>query len=164
MNSQPVNTPLTTFRGTVLREWVDYNGHLRDAFYLLIFSYASDSLADQLGLDSVAREATGHSMFTLECHINFVHEVKEGVAVEARTQIMGHDSKRLHIYHSLHLPGVDNVLAASEQMLLHVEMSGPRAAPFGEALLARIQTLAQAHQSLSSPKYVGRVMGLSASR
>ena len=37
---------LTTYSTPVLEEWVDYNGHLRDAFYLLIFSYATDALMD----------------------------------------------------------------------------------------------------------------------
>ena len=35
---------LTTWRGSVLQEWVDYNGHLRDAFYMLLFSFGSDRL------------------------------------------------------------------------------------------------------------------------
>ena len=29
---------LTTYSTPIFEEWVDYNGHLRDAFYLLIFS------------------------------------------------------------------------------------------------------------------------------
>jgi len=32
---------LTTYTTKILPDWVDYNGHLRDAFYLLIFSYAT---------------------------------------------------------------------------------------------------------------------------
>jgi acyl-CoA thioester hydrolase len=30
----------------VLPEWTDYNGHLRDAYYLLVFSMATDALMD----------------------------------------------------------------------------------------------------------------------
>ncbi|MGY5799659.1 thioesterase family protein, partial [Rheinheimera faecalis] len=45
-------------------EWVDYNGHLRDAFYLLVFSYATDALMAHIGLDSQNRDASGHSLFT----------------------------------------------------------------------------------------------------
>ena len=29
---------LTTYTTAIHPDWVDYNGHLRDAFYLLIFS------------------------------------------------------------------------------------------------------------------------------
>ena len=94
---------LTTYSTKIIPDWVDYNGHLRDAFYLLIFSYATDALMDRLGLDSNSREASGHSLFTLELHLNYLHEVKLDADVEVHTQIIGHDSKRLHLYHSLHL-------------------------------------------------------------
>ena len=49
---------LTTYTTQVQPAWVDYNGHLRDAFYLLIFSYATDALMDILGLDSDKLGAT----------------------------------------------------------------------------------------------------------
>jgi acyl-CoA thioesterase FadM len=38
--------PALTTTTQVQPDWVDYNGHLRDAFYLLIFSYATDALMD----------------------------------------------------------------------------------------------------------------------
>ena len=47
--------PLTSYQTTIAPEWVDYNGHLRDAFYLLIFSHATDALMDMLGLDEAGR-------------------------------------------------------------------------------------------------------------
>ena len=106
-----VTTLLTTWQGEVLHEWVDYNGHLRDAFYLLLFSFASDGFIDHIGLDERGRAATGHSIFTLECHINYLLEVKQGAAVEVRSQVLGHDAKRLHVYHSLHLAGAEALLA-----------------------------------------------------
>ena len=109
---------LTTYTTKILPDWVDYNGHLRDAFYLLIFSYATDALMDTLGLDSENREASGHSLFTLELHLNYLHEVKLGAEVEVHTQLIAHDAKRLHLYHSLHLVGEARELAGNEQMLL----------------------------------------------
>ncbi|TAM06876.1 MAG: hypothetical protein EPN70_04455, partial [Paraburkholderia sp.] len=57
------------YQDTVRAEWVDYNGHLRDAFYMLIYSYATDVLLDAIGLDSAQRDARGRSMYTLEAHL-----------------------------------------------------------------------------------------------
>lgn len=91
-----------TYRTPVQTDWVDYNGHLRDAYYLLIFSYATDALMEQIGLDADARGHSGHSLFTLEAHINYLHEVKLGSEVWVQTRILGFDNKRLHLYHSLH--------------------------------------------------------------
>ena len=155
--------PLSTYRSEVLPEWVDYNGHLRDAYYLLLFSLATVALMDQLGLDEAGRAATGHSLYTLECHLNFVQEVKLGQQVEVRTQILGHDSKRLHLNHSLHLLDEAPLLAASEQMLLNVATAAARAAPFAEPVLSRVEALARAHQGLPAPRFAGRAISLARS-
>lgn len=151
---------LTTYSTTIIPDWVDYNGHLRDAFYLLIFSYATDALMDRLGLDSDSREASGHSLFTLELHLNYLHEVKLDADVEVHTQVIGHDSKRLHLYHSLHRVGDDKALAGNEQMLLHVDLAGPRSAPFSEDTLGRLQAIVADQTDLPTPEYIGRVIAL----
>lgn len=150
---------LITYRTAIQDAWVDYNGHLRDAYYLLIFSYATDALMDRIGLDSASRERSGHSLFTLECHLNFLHEVRLGGEVQVRTQIIAFDRKRLHIYHSLHREDLDEALSASEQMLLHVDLAGPRSAPFGQHSLQRLEALVGRQEDLPPPAFVGRVMG-----
>ncbi|MBA6098757.1 MULTISPECIES: thioesterase family protein [Pseudomonas] len=146
---------LITYRTPVQEDWVDYNGHLRDAFYLLIFSYATDALMERIGLDADSRGQSGHSLFTLEAHINYLHEVKLGTEVWVQTQIVGVDRKRVHVYHSLHRAGFDEVLAASEQMLLHVDLAGPKSAPFEARSMAAIQRLQTQQDDLSIPNYVG---------
>ena len=45
--SDAATSLLTPWRGTVLPEWTDYNGHLRDAHYLLVFSMATDAMIDR---------------------------------------------------------------------------------------------------------------------
>ena len=152
--------PLLSWRGDVSPDWVDYNGHLRDAYYLLIFSLASDSLMDHIGLDEAGRQATGHSLFTLECHLNFLHEVKAGATVEVYTQVLAHDKKRLHIAQSLHLVGAEAPRAVNELMLLNVDMKGPRSAEFAASVLPHVERLATLHTGLPRPKFIGRVIQL----
>ncbi|HDS1779902.1 TPA: thioesterase family protein [Pseudomonas putida] len=151
---------LITYRTTVPEDWVDYNGHLRDAFYLLIFSYATDALMERIGLDADSRGQSGNSLFTLEAHINYLHEVKLGTEVWVQTQIIGFDRKRLHVYHSLHRAGFDEVLAASEQMLLHVDLAGPQSAPFGHATVCQLNHLVEQQEGTPAPQYIGRTLKL----
>ncbi|WEK30749.1 MAG: thioesterase family protein [Candidatus Pseudomonas phytovorans] len=151
---------LITYRTPVQEDWVDYNGHLRDAFYLLIFSYATDALMERIGLDADSRGQSGNSLFTLEAHINYLHEVKLGTEVWVQTQIIGFDQKRLHVYHSLHRKGSDEVLAASEQMLLHVDLAGPKSAPFSVHSIELLQALVEQQQDLPPAGYLGRVISL----
>ena len=152
---------LITYKTPILQDWVDYNGHLRDAFYLLIFSYATDAFMDRIGLASDDRDATGHSLFTLEAHINYLHEVKLGEEVEVRTQIVAHDLKRVQLYHSLYKTGGDEELAASDQMLLHVDLAaGPKSAPLSEYSLEALRMLTEAQHDQPAPAYTGRTIGL----
>jgi len=151
---------LITYRTPVQKDWVDYNGHLRDAFYMLIFSYATDALMERIGLDADSRGQSGNSLFTLEAHINYLHEVKLGSEVWVQTQIIGFDHKRLHVYHSLHRAGFEEALAASEQMLLHVDLTGPKSAPFSEVSIGLLQGLVDEQLQLTAPAYAGRVIGL----
>jgi acyl-CoA thioester hydrolase len=153
---------MITYRTPVLAEWVDYNGHLRDAYYLLIFSYATDAFMQRIGLDADQRGQSGHSLFTLEAHINYLQEVKLGSQVRVDTRLIGHDRKRVHLYHSLLGAEAEAPLAVSEQMLLHVTLEGPASTPFSAHSQALLTNLAyqQAGQNLPPAKYLGRVIAL----
>ncbi|WP_145126138.1 thioesterase family protein [Pseudomonas sp. URMO17WK12:I11] len=153
---------LITYRTHVLEDWVDYNGHLRDAFYLLIFSYATDALMEHIGLDADSRGQSGNSLFTLEAHINYLHEVKLGTEVWVQTHIIGFDHKRLHVYHSLQRAGFDASLAASEHMLLHVNLAGPKSSPFSQHSSTALTAIVDAQEPLPANAFTGRVIRLPA--
>ena len=162
--SNPTTEALVTYRGEVLPEWVDYNGHLRDGFYLVIFSYGVDGFMDQIGLDAASRKVLGHSFFTLEAHLIFLHEVKLGSRLEVRTQVLGCDAKRAHLGLSLYLEGQDKLLSFCEQMLLNVDMAGRTATPFAPSVDAHLQPLAFEHAGLEKTKFAGRVIALPQSK
>jgi acyl-CoA thioester hydrolase len=157
---------LITWRGPVDTAWVDYNGHLNDAYYLVIFSLCTDALMVHIGLDAAGRAATGHTMYTLEVHLNYLQEVHAGVAVEVRTQILGLDAKRVHIFNTLHRQDDGTLLATNEQMLANIDTSdpvaGPRTAPFSPLVAGHLLPLAQAHASLPRPANAGRSIALPA--
>ncbi|RDU97250.1 thioesterase family protein [Trinickia dinghuensis] len=156
----PSEAALLTYRDVVRLEWVDYNGHLRDAFYLLLFSLAGDVLLDAIGLDDAQRRARHRSVYTLEAHVNYLHEIKEGARVLVNVRVLDNDAKRLHIYLDMLVDGRAEPVAACEQMLLHVDTDGPRAAPFDPDVLERVGELVRAHAVLPPPRYAGRVIGL----
>ena len=51
-------------------DWIDYNGHLRDAYYVVVLSDATDALMDHLGLDAAYRARTRCTLYTLEMHLH----------------------------------------------------------------------------------------------
>jgi acyl-CoA thioester hydrolase len=154
------------YRDTVRAEWVDYNGHLRDAFYMLIYSFATDALLDAIGLDAAQRDARGRSMYTLEAHLNYLREIKEGTQVRVDVRVLEHDTKRVRVYLEMYCDEGDErvePVSASEQLLLHVDRSGPRAVAFDADVLARVAALRAANAGFE-PKYPARSIGLAPPR
>jgi acyl-CoA thioester hydrolase len=156
----PHAAPLVLHRASVLPEWVDYNGHMNEAYYVLVFGHATDAFYDYIGLDDAARRANARSVYTLEAHINYLNEAHRGDRLSIATQLLAHDAKRLHLYHAMRRDTDDSLLASIELMLLHVDMSGPRAAAFDAATAATVAAIAADHAGLGKPERVGRVIGL----
>jgi len=151
---------LDLHRERVQPGWVDYNNHMNDAYYMVIFSNATTALMEHIGLGEKERAAKGHSLFTMEIHLNYLREIGGGMETRVATQILGHDQKRLHIFHMLYAEGSPDLRATNEQMLLNIDMSGPRSAPFLPEVLARIEAIERDQASLPRPANAGRAIGL----
>jgi acyl-CoA thioester hydrolase len=108
------------YQTAVAAEWIDYNGHLRDAYYSLIVSLACDALMDRLGLDAAYRGRTGNTLYTVEMHLHFLREVKKNDVVCVDVRMLGADQKKMHVAFDI-IRESDGVVAASaELMLLHM--------------------------------------------
>ena len=109
---------------TVAPEWIDYNGHMNVAYYVLAFDRATDRLFDYLGIGEAYRRATHHSVFALEAHVTYERELRQGEEFEIATRLIDADRKRLHLFHAM-TRAKDNELSATiEVMGLHVDMAG----------------------------------------
>jgi acyl-CoA thioester hydrolase len=149
----------TIYRDTVKREWVDYNGHLRDAFYMLIYSLATDAFMDRIGLDDAGRRARHCTLYTLEAHVSYLREIKEGAPVRVDAWVIGVDRKRIHLYLEMFEGDGAQPVSACEQMLMNIDTSGePKGAAFDQDVAAEIA----AHPVIekSAARYAGRVIGL----
>ena len=74
-------------------------------------------------------------------------------------QLLDHDEKRLRAYQEIH--HADGWLAAtSETMSLHIDMAGPRVAPFPADIRARVEAMRAAHAALPMPERAGRSIGI----
>ena len=52
-----IEAPLALYSETVLPEYIDYNGHMNVAFYLLAFDHATDAFFDYMQLGERYRES-----------------------------------------------------------------------------------------------------------
>jgi acyl-CoA thioester hydrolase len=131
------------YQTAILPEWIDYDGHLRDAYYGLIVSHAIDALMDRLGMGAAYRQRTGCTLYTVEMHMHYLHEVQQADTAVLTVRIAGADAKRIHAAFELLRAGHPGVAASAEVMLLHVRQQGESAhtTPFPAAVAAAIAQL-----------------------
>jgi acyl-CoA thioester hydrolase len=154
--------PLEIYRTDVQREWVDYNNHLRDGYYLVIFSAAIDAFMELIGMGEAERAATATTIYSLEAHLNFLREIKEGETVAIRAQMLGYDQKRIQLFLTMHADRLGPEPAAtSEFMLVNIDKSGePKSAPFRPEVSEALSRIWVGHETLPKPRNSGRAIAL----
>jgi acyl-CoA thioester hydrolase len=152
--------PYEPYRAAVAPEWIDYNGHMNVAYYVLAFDRATDRLFDYLGIGESYRRATNHSIFALEAHVTYERELRAGDAFEIATLLIDADRKRLHLFHAMSRPENAELVATIEVMGLHVDMNGPRSAPLPDDVHAKVEALLAEHRRLPQPPHLGRKIGI----
>ncbi len=155
-----IDAPLRLYRTTVKPEWLDYNGHMNEAYYVLVFSHATDAFMDYAGQDEAYRVRSNCSIYTLETHVVYLQEVSQGEALRIETQLLEHDEKRYRLFHSMYHGRGGDVLATGEHMLLHVDMAGPKSTPFPPEIAERLAAIQAAHAELPVPEQAGRAIAL----
>lgn len=142
--------------------WVDYNGHMGDYAYGIVFSDAVTAYMDRIGVDAVYRAASAATIYTLESRIGYLRECHEGAQLSVDLVVLAADRKRIHTFmRLLNTEGVE--LAVCEQVLMHVSRASgmPRAALFPPEIQACVDADAAAHAALPRPAWLSRPMGLS---
>lgn len=150
--------PLELHRETVRREWIDYNGHMNVAFYVLVFDHATDAALAHVGLDDAHRASAGGSVFAGDSHVTYLREVAEGDPLRVTTQLLAFDAKRLHLYHEMYHDADGYLAATSEWLILYVDLNRRRVAAMPEAVQARLAEIERAHRRLGWPERAGRVI------
>ncbi len=142
------------WREPVLDEWIDYNGHLSEAYYVLVLGHATDAVMDAVGLGPSYRQERHASLFTVEAHVRYLDQVERGADLEVRSEVVGATGKLLWIWHELY---VDERLRATEEVLgVHVDTATGRSSPLPDEVAARVGDLlvpppAEASRAISLP-------------
>jgi acyl-CoA thioester hydrolase len=148
----------------VRAEWIDANGHMNLAYYVLAFDHATDALFDRLGIGNGYRRESGHALFVLETHVTYERELREGDPMRFTSQLLGAGDKKLHLFHSMHHAGEGFLAATNEILAIHVDLTQRRARPFPEGARTRLEALAASHARLGRPLQAGRGIALGRSR
>ena len=151
---------IVEYTDRVRPEWIDSNGHMNLAYYVVVFDLGTDRLYDALGIGNAYREATGNSCFTAETHTLYEREVTVGEPLRVATTLVGADAKRLRYFHEMFHAVEGHRVAAQELLALHIDMNVRRVAPFPADRLATIDAALRAQGDRPLPPGLGRRIAL----
>jgi len=151
---------LPVWEGACRQEWVDYNGHMNETFYLLVMSWGTDRFMELVGCDEGYRRRGAGTLYTLETHLRYFREVSLGAGLLVTAQLVEYDAKRLRLYSRVWAEGQAGPAAAAEFLLLHVAGTPPRGAPFAAPMPACLARLAERQRALPRPEDAGRGIAL----
>ncbi|WP_396912200.1 thioesterase family protein [Mycolicibacterium sp.] len=121
----------------VIDEWIDYNGHLNEGYFGVLFGRAVDDVLEQIGAGADYRRTSNCAVFSAEAHIRYLAEVPPRSQVEIRNCIIAAGAKLIVTWHELY---VDGKLCATEEVLgLHVDRTVGRVAPFPDDIRTRAE-------------------------
>ena len=144
----------------VLPAYIDPNGHMNVGYYSVLFDQALDLPWDMLGLGTASIKATGVSSFSLETHVTYQHELREGDPLDFTFQLIDFDAKRIHFFMTM-LHARERWLAAtSESISICINMTTRRSATWPADRLVRLRALHETHSRRPRPAEIGRVIGI----
>jgi acyl-CoA thioester hydrolase len=155
-----MSRPVIETEAIVRPEWIDSNGHLNLAYYVVVFDIATDALYAKLGIGDAYREASGFSCFTAETHTLYEREVHLGDRLTVRGWLLGADSKRVHYFHEMFHAESGERSAVQELMALHIDMRIRRVAPFPPDRAEALRQAVAEFAPKELPKGVGRRIAL----
>jgi len=153
---------LRILSASVCDTWVDYNGHMGDYAYGIVFSDAATAYMDRIGIDEAYRTETAATLYTLDSRIGFLKECHAGEALHVDILVLAADARRLHLFMRL-VNSAGEELALCEQVLMHVSRAEgmPRSASLPERSLERLMTDLEAHSDIERSAWLSRRIGLS---
>jgi acyl-CoA thioester hydrolase len=155
-----MSKPVIEIESVVRPEWIDSNGHLNLAYYVVVFDLATDVLYTALDIGDAYRDASGNSCFTAETHTLYEREVRLGDKLMVRAWLLGADTKRLHYFHEMFHVESGERSAVQELMALHIDMGIRRVAPFPADKYAALQLAVKQYAPSTLPKGTGRTIAL----
>ena len=158
MDEQAPTSGISIASGRVLPEWIDFNGHMNVAYYVLAFDLGVDELWKQIGITREYIETEKCSTFAAEAHITYQRELKEDDPFIVNSQILAYDEKRIHQFQYMYHTEEKFLAATGEWMNLHVDLSSRRVTPFPETVLSALQEYTQSQGVLARPAEACRTM------
>lgn len=141
---------------TIRKEWIDYNGHMNMAYYVLLFDEALTNFLNSLDLGPDYVQHSGKSLFALENHVTYQQELGLDDPVCVHFQLLDVDSKFIHYFMRLFHRDRTKMSATLEQISLHVNMENRMPTRFDKTVIAKLHAILDNDKKFERPPEMGR--------
>jgi len=149
------------FLETIVKEdWIDINGHMNMAYYIILFDQALTNFLEEIDLGSNYIRESGKSVFALENHVTYQHELKQGDPVCVHFQLLDIDHKFIHYFMRLLHRDNATVSATIEQISLNVNMDSRTPARFEQDKMDILRQTVERHKKHGIPREIGRSIAI----
>jgi acyl-CoA thioester hydrolase len=151
---------LSVTSGVVCPEWIDINGHMNVAYYVLAFDKAVDDLWAQLGITEDYIRSGAGTTFAVECHVTYQRELRKDDPYVVTSQILAYDEKRIHQFQRMYHATERFLSATAEWMNLHVDLGTRRVSRWPEFALRALEGLTAGQKDAALPQEAGKKMNI----
>ena len=145
----------------VLKEWLDYNGHMNVAFYTLAFDKSLDIfLEDFLGIGETHANENNQGPFVVQAHYHYLNEMTLNEKFNVRLFVVDYDKNKMHLCLEIYSLLQEKVISVVEQVLINVNLKLRKSEPYPPWAFERLLKLQNTHKNASLPSAFGKSIGL----
>ena len=157
----PYDTPIILPEKKVIKDWIDYNGHMNVAFYTLAFDKSLDVfLEDILGIGETHALQNKQGPFVLQAHYNYLNEMSLDEKFNIRLLVVDCDEKRMHLCLDMFSQKKNKVIAVAEKVLINVNLEIRKTEHYPLWAFKRLLKLKEIHKNGPFPDVLGKKISL----
>ena len=155
------STPIILPEQEVLKEWLDYNGHMNVGYYTLAFDKSLDIfLEDLLGIGETHAYKNNQGPFVVQAHYHYLNEMRLNEKFHVRLFVVDCDKNKIHLCMEIYSLFQEKVIAVVEQVLINVNLKLRKSEPYPPWAFEKLIKLKNTHKNASLPSAFGKSIGL----
>lgn len=132
---------METYRGLVMAQEVDSNGHMNVQYYTTRYDMASGQLMAYLGIDFTKMKAAQKGFAYVEMNIRYIREVLEDDPIHIETKVLACSRKVVTIFHTLKNSLTGEVASTAEAKWVVLDKVARRADLLDEEVRQKLEAL-----------------------
>ena len=141
----------------IVKEWIDYNGHMNVAYYTLAFDKALDDFLEkilEIGPTFVEKEKKGP--YSLQANYHYLEELRLLDKFFSKIYLIDSDKKKIHLVLEMINFSTKKQVAVCETLLINVDLNIRKSVNYGDHVIKKIEQYQAKCSEVKLPLQVGK--------